>query len=137
MNAFVLAWIVTYLLHSTLLVLGAWLLDLRWRDRPERMSAVWKTALVGGVLTATLQTGLGVAPLAGHWELPSPVAAMEAVDAGEVVAASSAAAVVVSSRPALAKAAGDGAMSSSRPGRPIGTTRPISDGNGRSIEFSS
>ncbi|MCA9705782.1 MAG: hypothetical protein KDK70_08035 [Myxococcales bacterium] len=115
MNAFVLAWIVTYLLHSTLLVLGAWLLDLRWRDRPERMSAVWKTALVGGVLTATLQTGLGVAPLAGHWELPSPVAAMEAVDAGEVVAASSAAAVVVSSRPALAKAAGDGAMSSSRP----------------------
>ncbi|MEM9453067.1 MAG: M56 family metallopeptidase [Myxococcota bacterium] len=74
MNAFVIAWVVTYLLHSTILVLGAWLLDVRWRDRPERMSAVWKTALVGGVLTATVQTGLGVAPLVGSWDLSPALA---------------------------------------------------------------
>ena len=74
MATFILAWIVTYLLHSTLLVLGAWLLDKHWHDRPERMSAVWKTALVGGVLTASMQVGLGIAPVGGQWELSSPVA---------------------------------------------------------------
>ena len=67
METLVLAWIVTYLLHSTILVLGAWLLERRWADRPERMSGVWKTALVGGLLTASLQIGLGVTPAAGQW----------------------------------------------------------------------
>ena len=87
MQASMLAWVVTYLVHSTLLVLGAWLLERRWSDRPERMSAVWKTALVGGFFTATLQTGLGVAPVAGRWDLapeltsrvPGPSAGAEAV----------------------------------------------------------
>lgn len=69
MQASMTAWIVTYLLHSTILVLGAWLIERRWGDRPERMSAVWKTALVGGLLTATVQTGLDVAPAAGQWTL--------------------------------------------------------------------
>ncbi len=78
MTTFVLAWIVTYLLHSTLLVLGAWLLDKHWHDRPERMSAVWKTALVGGLLTATVQTGMGVAPVTGQWELLSTPVVAEA-----------------------------------------------------------
>lgn len=71
METLVLAWIVTYLLHSTILVLGAWLLERRWADRPERMSGVWKTALVGGLLTASLQIGLGVTPAAGQWALDS------------------------------------------------------------------
>ncbi|MCX4244292.1 M56 family metallopeptidase [Paraliomyxa miuraensis] len=74
MQASMIAWIVTYLLHSTILVLGAWLLERRWADRPERMSAVWKTALVGGVLTATVQTGLGIAPAAGRLELSPQLA---------------------------------------------------------------
>ncbi len=65
----VLAWMVTYLVHSTILVLGAWLLERKWRDRPERMSAVWKTALVGGVVTASLQMVLGISPAAGQWDL--------------------------------------------------------------------
>lgn len=79
MQASMVAWVVTYLLHSTILVLGAWLLERRWSDRPERMSAVWKTALVGGLLTATVQTGLGIAPMAGRWDLaPEPSASVEA-----------------------------------------------------------
>lgn len=71
METLMLAWVVTYLVHSTILVLGAWLLERRWADRPERMSGVWKTALVGGLLTASLQTGLGVSPVAGQWALQS------------------------------------------------------------------
>ncbi|MEM7311432.1 MAG: M56 family metallopeptidase [Planctomycetota bacterium] len=73
METLAIAWVVTYVLHSTILVLGAWLLEQRWRDRPERMSAVWKTALVGGVLTASLQTGLGITPAAGQWALSPEV----------------------------------------------------------------
>ena len=74
MQASMIAWVVTYVLHSTILVLGAWLLERRWSDRPERMSAVWKTALVGGLVTATVQTGLGITPAAGRWELSSELA---------------------------------------------------------------
>lgn len=78
MQASMIAWVVTYVLHSTILVLGAWLLERRWGDRPERMSAVWKTALVGGLLTATVQTGLGVVPAAGRWALSDEVTSEQA-----------------------------------------------------------
>lgn len=71
MSATALAWVITYLLHSTVVIAGAWLLSRVWGDKPERMSAVWKAALVGGVLTATIQVGLGVTPLAGQLALPS------------------------------------------------------------------
>lgn len=49
-------WLLTYLLHSTLLLAGAWLLD-RWsavsRD-PRIRSWVWRTAMIGGLATATV-----------------------------------------------------------------------------------
>lgn len=59
-----LAWLLTYLLHSTLLLGSTWVV-LRFVPSlrtPEAEDALWKLALVGGVLTATLQsaTGLGV-----------------------------------------------------------------------------
>ncbi|MEX1368536.1 MAG: M56 family metallopeptidase [Nannocystaceae bacterium] len=71
METLVLAWVITYLLHSTILVLSAWLLERRWADRPERMSGVWKTALLGGLVTASLQVGLGITPATGQWALES------------------------------------------------------------------
>lgn len=88
----VLAWVATYLLHSTILILGAWLLERRWRDRPERMSAVWKVALFGGVATASLQMLLSISPIAGVWNVSQAVsvpsdpvlAAGVAVDAAPV-----------------------------------------------------
>ncbi len=59
----------TYSLHSSVLLLMAWLAD-RWlRKRPELASAVWKTALVGGVATAALQVGGVVEPVTGHLHL--------------------------------------------------------------------
>ena len=67
-----LAWLATYLVHSTILILAAWLLERRWRERPERMSAVWKVALVGGVVTASLQMLLSISPVGGVWNVSPP-----------------------------------------------------------------
>lgn len=85
-----LAWVATYLVHSTILILGAWLLERRWRDRPERMSAVWKVALVGGVATASLQMLLSISPVGGVYNVSPPASVPSdpvlAADAAPVVA---------------------------------------------------
>lgn len=61
-----IAWVLTFAIHSTILLLGAWLLDRRYRERPEIMSPVWKIAALGGLLTATVQLAAGVEPLGGR-----------------------------------------------------------------------
>ncbi len=64
------AWMLTYLLHSTLLLGLAWLASKplsRWSVAAEEM--VWKLALVGALFTASLQLAAGWQPLAGHWRL--------------------------------------------------------------------
>jgi len=65
-----LAWLLTYLVHSTLLLAGAWLAS-RWlRGRLEPIGeVVWKCALVGGLFTASLQTVVGLPSYGGRWEL--------------------------------------------------------------------
>ncbi len=64
------AWLLTYLLHSTI-ILGAVLalshvMDGRGLALQETM---FRTALIGGIVTAILQLGLGVAPAAGVFAL--------------------------------------------------------------------
>jgi beta-lactamase regulating signal transducer with metallopeptidase domain len=78
------AWLLTYLLHSTLLLGLAWLASkplARWSVAAEE--AVWKIALVGALLTASLQLAAGWEPAAGRWSLAqasqTPPAAVEAV----------------------------------------------------------
>jgi len=68
----VLEWILTYAIHSTALIAVVWLVTTLAERKMSRrtMDVLWKTALVGGVLTATLQHGLGVHPLAGSIALP-------------------------------------------------------------------
>jgi beta-lactamase regulating signal transducer with metallopeptidase domain len=61
-----LSFLATYLLHSTLLLGGAWLAARALRSRPEWEEAAWKIAAVGGLLTATFQVGLGLEPWAGR-----------------------------------------------------------------------
>jgi Zn-dependent protease with chaperone function len=61
------AWLVTYLLHSTILLVAAWLATSRLRLSPAWRSLIWKAALVGGVATATgrfLRTDLGISRMA-------------------------------------------------------------------------
>jgi beta-lactamase regulating signal transducer with metallopeptidase domain len=58
-------WLLTYAIHSTLLLGGAWLLA-RSRFVGERgADLLWKTALVGGLATATVQSVVDVGPSLG------------------------------------------------------------------------
>ena len=67
-----LAWLATYLIHSSALILAVWGFT-RWcaLDSLTR-SLLWKIALVGGLFTATLQTGLGVQPALGNYAVTAP-----------------------------------------------------------------
>jgi beta-lactamase regulating signal transducer with metallopeptidase domain len=61
-----LDWLLTYLVHSTVLLGGALLVTLALRDRRLGLQeAVLRAALVGGFVTAGLQVGAGVRPWAG------------------------------------------------------------------------
>ena len=55
------AWLVTYILHSTLLVGAVWVIARLLKFRAMKIQdALWKTALVGGLVTASLHTFLGL-----------------------------------------------------------------------------
>jgi hypothetical protein len=47
------AWLTTYLLHSTVLIGGAWLVTLVVRLEPGTRDFLWRVALLGGLVTAT------------------------------------------------------------------------------------
>lgn len=66
-------WLLTYLVHSTLLLSAAWLLTPRLKSHRVR-ETLWKTALFGGFLTATGQSLFQVSPLAGRMTVPTPTA---------------------------------------------------------------
>ena len=85
----VLAWLLTYLIHSTVLLGIAWVLT-RTRSWPAAvLDLMWKTALVGGLVTATGQIALEVRP-AGSVSLAAPA---------EPTAATAASSTMESSRP--------------------------------------
>jgi len=76
-----LSWLATYGLHSTLFLGGAWLWCTLRTPRVNRdRERVWKLALVGGVLSTTLQLALGAQPLLGRidWLAAQPVAQVTA-----------------------------------------------------------
>ena len=65
------SWLLTYAVHSTLLIGAAWLIS----QNARRLSMIardtmWKAALYGGIFTASLQVGLGGENPAVRW--PSP-----------------------------------------------------------------
>ncbi|MCP4901110.1 MAG: hypothetical protein GY906_29420 [bacterium] len=74
MNAATLAeWLLTYAIHSTLLLGFTWILGRILNDRHLALQEfAWRTALIGAFLTATLQVGLGVQPLTGQVYLSDP-----------------------------------------------------------------
>ncbi len=76
------AWLLTYLLHSSILIGGAWLFlrlvevrSLAWRE------ALWTIALCGGLVTATAQALGHMQPLGGRLVLPA-LAALDSAQAG-------------------------------------------------------
>jgi len=65
-TATITTWLLTYLAHSTILLGAAWLIARFLGDRRLALQEIFlRTALVGGLLTATLQIGLGVEPVGG------------------------------------------------------------------------
>lgn len=66
-------WLLTYAIHSTLLLGGAWLVA-RGRFVGERgADLLWKMALVGGLATATVQSVVDVGPSVGIPSAAAPV----------------------------------------------------------------
>ena len=65
-TATITTWLLTYLAHSTILLGAAWLIAHFLGDRRLALQEILlRTALGGGLLTATLQIGLGVEPVGG------------------------------------------------------------------------
>lgn len=119
----VAAWLLTYALHSTLLLCAAALLARRVRGEAWR-ETLWKAALVGGLVTATAQSVSGYQPPVGTWRLadaveitaelpadPSPAPVQPPASLGELIEAAA-----QSPSPASpARDAASGAASASTP----------------------
>lgn len=54
----VFAWLLTYLIHSTVLLGAAWLATRRGRLQPAASDLLWKVALIAPLITGTIQSGL-------------------------------------------------------------------------------
>ena len=65
-------WILTYAIHSTALLVAAWVISGRVKSHRIR-ETLWKTALFGGFFTATGQTLLRASPLGGRMLMPAVV----------------------------------------------------------------
>jgi HEAT repeat protein/beta-lactamase regulating signal transducer with metallopeptidase domain len=63
LSTVVLAWLLTYAIHSTVLLGLAWVIARRRAVSPAARDFIWKVAIVGAVLTASLQLRLGLRPL--------------------------------------------------------------------------
>lgn len=73
------AWLLTYALHSSVLIGGTWALQRFGVVRSLRLrDLAWRGALVGGLLTASVQMGMGLAPWGLTLEVPQPASASAA-----------------------------------------------------------
>ena len=61
-SSIALAWLLTYAIHSTALLSLAWLVIRVRRWTPAAAELLWKSAMLGGILTATIQLRLDVRP---------------------------------------------------------------------------
>ena len=62
LSSIALAWLLTYAIHSTVLLSLAWLLMRVRRWTPAASELLWKSAMLGGILTASVQLRLDVRP---------------------------------------------------------------------------
>ena len=57
-----LAWLLTYAIHSTVLLAFVWLLSRTRRLSPGASELLWKSAMIGAIVTSSLQLSLDVRP---------------------------------------------------------------------------
>src|SRR5439155_13012890 len=76
------AWLLTYLIHSTVLLGLVWLVTRRRRLEPAVSELLWKVAILAGLVTGAIQSRLDVSPPAAVTlpaaSLPSPSPASDA-----------------------------------------------------------
>src|SRR4030095_2915250 len=65
MTEHIASWLFTYALHTTVLLPAAWLVTWRLVRSHDVRDVIWKSALVGSLITTTLQAGLGFVPVSG------------------------------------------------------------------------
>ena len=68
-SAAVLSWLLTYAIHSTILLGAAMAIAAWFADEHAWLDLVWKTALLGPLVTASVQVGAQVIPLGGRWHI--------------------------------------------------------------------
>src|ERR1051326_5294619 len=112
-----LDWLLTYAAHSTLLLVGAWLLSIRLRSHAVR-ETLWKTALFGAFLTATAQVVLGVTPLLGRVVLGAPAGGRDGVAPIRGVSAPATGAVALEQASTPDRAAGPAGLTAPGPSAP-------------------
>jgi beta-lactamase regulating signal transducer with metallopeptidase domain len=67
-----LVWILTYAIHSTVLIVAVWVVTKVFHKMSlSSQEALWKAAFLGGLATATLQLAAGATPPWGHFSLPA------------------------------------------------------------------
>ncbi len=69
--AVVLSWLLTYAIHSTILLALAAVAAWRLADQQAWLDLIWKTALIAPLVTATVQLDSIALPLAGRWTMAS------------------------------------------------------------------
>ena len=69
--AAMLSWLLTYAVHSTILLAAAAVVAWRFADRHEWVDLIWKAALIGPLVTASLQLDAMTVPIGGRWAVPS------------------------------------------------------------------
>ena len=62
-------WLLTYIVHSTIILAGVWVIASRRRVSDTVRDILWKSALVGGILTASIHTAVAREPLGGQLRL--------------------------------------------------------------------
>lgn len=72
-SAAVLSWLLTYAIHSTILLGAAVAIAIWFADEHAWLDLVWKTALLGPLVTASVQVGADAMPLAGRWPIGNAV----------------------------------------------------------------
>ena len=82
-------WMLTYLVHSTVILLAVWAVASRRRVSDTVRDILWKSALVGGIVTASMQTAIAREPLGGQLRLAPrtggpPPSAMRVAFRGDV-----------------------------------------------------
>jgi HEAT repeat protein/beta-lactamase regulating signal transducer with metallopeptidase domain len=82
-SAVILSWLLTYAIHSTILLGAAVVIAFRFAHEHAWLDLVWKTALLGPLVTASIQVGSDAIPLGGRWpiEIAAPIAVERAMPA--------------------------------------------------------